>query len=128
MGLFNYFQKGFKNQPTDYYWRSFISELESIGYNKQGNYKMCLVDRRPIDVLFEYIKKFMRTMRDKDFWSFFWSSSMTHDYVNYPSLIDDDLNDLLVEFNQTYSENTILILMSDHGIRFGDFRNTYVSS
>lgn len=110
---------------TDYNWRSFILELEKIGYNRQTNYKLCMADKRPMDVLFDYIRNFATSMVDKKFFSFFWSSSLTHDYLNFPLLIDDDLNNLLLHLNKTYLKNTILFLMSDHGMRFGDFRNTY---
>lgn len=98
---------------------------KDIAYNKVGNYKLCLGSRRPIDVLFKYLTKFYRTMADLPFFSFFWTSSMTHDFINYPLLIDSDLNNLLLQMrDEKYLEKTILLLLSDHGIRFGSFRQT----
>lgn len=50
---------------------------------------------------------------------------MTHDFINYPLLIDKDLSDLLHQMKQEkYLDNTILLFLSDHGIRFGSFRQT----
>lgn len=126
LSLFNYLKNGFEKQPVDYYFRTMVHQMEKdIAYNKLGNYKLCLGSHRPIDVLFKYIKKFTRSMSEKPFFSFLWTSSMTHDFINYPMLIDNDLSDLLQDMNkEKYLDNTILFVLSDHGIRFGSFRQT----
>lgn len=126
LSLFNYFKNGFEKQPVDYYFRTMLHQIEKdIAYNKVGNYKLCLGGQRPIDVLFKYIKKFIKSMAEQLFFSFFWTSSMTHDFINYPLLIDNDLSDLLLQMKtEKYLENTILFILSDHGIRFGSFRQT----
>ena len=50
---------------------------------------------------------------------------MTHDFINYPTLMDRDLSELLGFMqHEKYLENTILFVLSDHGIRFGSFRQT----
>lgn len=126
LSLFNYFKNGFEKQPVDYYFRTVLHQMEKdIAYNKLGNYKLCLGSRRPIDVFLMNMKKFMKSMADQLFFSFFWTSSMTHDFINYPMLIDKDLSDLLQGMKEEkYLENTILFVLSDHGIRFGSFRQT----
>lgn len=124
LGLFNYFRPGFEYQPTDYYMRTVINEMEkNIAFNHVGNYKLCLGDKRPIDVLFKYIEKFTSSMKNDPFFSFFWTSSMTHDYINYPTLIDENVSDLLNKMqDQGFLNHTVLLLLSDHGIRWGSFR------
>lgn len=98
---------------------------KDIAFNKLGNYKLCLGSQRPIDVLFKYLKKFTKSLADQLSFSFFWTSSMTHDFINYPMLIDNDLSELLLQLkSQKYLDNTILFVLSDHGIRFGSFRQT----
>lgn len=126
LSLFNYFKNGFEKQPVDYYFRTVVHQMEKdISFNKIGNYKLCLGNRRPVDVLFKYIKKFIKSMMDQPFFSFFWTSSLTHDFINYPTLIDDDLSELLIHIkNEKYLEKTVLFVLSDHGIRFGSFRQT----
>lgn len=126
LSLFNYFKNGFEKQPVDYYFRTVLHQMEKdIAFNKVGNYKLCLGSQRPIDVLFKYIRKFMKSVADQLFFSFFWTSSMTHDFINHPMLIDNDLSDLLVEMKRAkHLEKTILLLLSDHGLRFGSFRQT----
>lgn len=126
LSLFNYFKNGFEKQPVDYYFRTMLHQMEkSIAHNKLGNYKMCLGPNRPIDVLFKYIKKFIGSLSDQQSFSFFWTSSMTHDFINHPLLIDDDLSALLQQIKDSkFLEKTILFILSDHGIRFGSFRQT----
>jgi hypothetical protein len=126
LSLFNYFKNGFDKQPVDHYFRTILHQMEKdIAYNKIGNYKLCLGSQRPVDTLFKYIKKFTKSETEQPFFSFFWTSSMTHDFINYPLLIDSDLSDLLMQIKtDKYLENTILFILSDHGIRFGSFRQT----
>lgn len=126
LSLFNYFKNGFEKQPVDYYFRTMMHQMEKdIAYNKIGNYKLCLGSQRPVDVLFKYIKKFVKSMADQLFFSFFWTSSMTHDFINYPMLIDKDMSQLLAQMkDEKYLEKTVLFVLSDHGLRFGSFRQT----
>jgi membrane-anchored protein YejM (alkaline phosphatase superfamily) len=98
---------------------------KDVAYNKLGNYKLCLGSQRPVDVLLKYIRKFLKSMTEQLSFSFFWTSSMTHDFINYPLLIDNDLSELLLQMkDQKHLDNTILFVLSDHGIRFGSFRQT----
>jgi membrane-anchored protein YejM (alkaline phosphatase superfamily) len=125
LGLFNYFRHGFDKQPTDYYFRTALYEMEKkIAYNKIGNYKLCLGHRTPADIFFKgYMQKFVRSLKNQSTFSFFWTSSMSHDYINYPILIDDDVSDLLnLMKSEKMLEKTVVFMMADHGIRFGTFR------
>lgn len=126
LSLFNYFKNGFDRQPVDFYFRTVLHQMEKdIAHNKIGNYKLCLGSRRPIDVLLKYMRKFTKSMADDPFFSFFWTSSMTHDFINYPMLADSDLSSVLMDLKkEKFLEKTILLVLSDHGIRFGSFRQT----
>ncbi|KAK9884736.1 hypothetical protein WA026_007581 [Henosepilachna vigintioctopunctata] len=60
------------------------------------------------------------------YFAFFWGSSLSHDEVNNPRIGDVVyLQSLESMSNRGYFDNTIVVLMSDHGIRFGPFRQTY---
>lgn len=127
LSLFNYFKSGFDKQPVDYYFRTILYQMEKeIAHNKIGNYKLCLGHRTPFDVFMNgYLRKFIKSMSNERFFSFFWTSSMTHDYINYPMLIDDDISHLLTFMkDEQYLDKTILLMLSDHGMRFGSFRQT----
>lgn len=124
---FNYLKKGFHEQPTDYYLRSFYRQADSsIGYNKKVNAKLCLGGRNPTQILVEYAKKIVTVMKNRLSFSLLWACTMTHDLLNYPILIDQDYKDLLVHMEKAgFLEKTAIILLSDHGIRWGNYRNTY---
>ena len=50
---------------------------------------------------------------------------ISHNNFNAVQLIDEDLLHFLTEFNRKgYLNNTLLILLGDHGWRFGEFRQT----
>jgi hypothetical protein len=127
MGLFNYVKHGFKEQPTDYYMRPFIKKAEDdIGHKKKLNAKLCIGSKMSTAVLLDYVLNFAITMSSKDSFAFFWGTSLTHDFLNYPSLADDLHEKFLKQLQDTGSLNhTVFIFMSDHGIRWGGIRETY---
>ncbi|XP_053693115.1 uncharacterized protein LOC128741363 [Sabethes cyaneus] len=124
---FNYLRKGFHDQPTDYYLRNFFRQAESsIGYNKKVNSKLCLGGRNPTQILVEYSKKIVTAMTDRLSFALLWACTVTHDMLNYPSLIDEDYRSLLEHMEKEhFLENNAIILLSDHGLRWGSYRNTY---
>ncbi|CAL8096489.1 unnamed protein product [Orchesella dallaii] len=123
MGGFNYLKKGFKKPPTDYYLRPFgIAAEEHIAHHKELNANLCYGPRLSMEVLLDYVQKFAYTMgKDKRYFQFIWSTSLTHDELNYGRLGDKHLLSTL-EWLHTggYLNQTVLILMSDHGLRWGD--------
>lgn len=127
LSLFNYLREGFSRAPTDYYLRPVLLEMEkNVAAQKKGNAHMCLGDRRPFDVILDYMTKFIYSIGLAPYFSLFWSTSYTHDYFNFPQLIDRDLATFLDNLADTNAlNNTFLLLLSDHGIRFGAFRKTY---
>lgn len=130
LGLFQYLRRGFKKQPTDYSLRPIMIEMEhNIAKHKSVNTHLCMGSRRTFDVLLEYVKKFiafMTTQPNQAHFSFFWTTSYTHDYLNFPLLIDADFAQFLKLLRVSGAlDNTFLVLMSDHGIRWGSYRSTY---
>ena len=132
MGLFQFGKKGFKSSPTDFYWTTMnhVSN-EQIGFNYQGNSNQCLGTRLSYQVLWNYLLKFVETSKlislsKVPFFALFWLTSITHDYLNYPHLIDDDFLTVLKRLKNLHTfENSIVIVLSDHGIRWGEYRSTF---
>lgn len=129
MSLFNYAKRGFHKQPTDYYWSSFNAAAEnSIGNAHVMNVNRCVGSREVYKTFLEYIKRFVRTMQvnKQPYFGFFWEVSLSHDLLNTPKWGDEDFEDL---FRYLYDggalNQTVLIFMSDHGIRWGPIRTTY---
>ena len=127
MGLFTYLKKGFKHQPTDYYIRPYIKAGEDdLGYKRKMNANLCVGAQPSIAVLLRYISNFAQKMADRDTFGLFWGTSLTHDFLNYPSLGDSLYERFFIELLMSGAlNNTLLVFMSDHGIRWGDIRETY---
>lgn len=127
LGLFNYCRPGFRRPPTDYYLRPLVMEMEKqIAGKKELNVHLCMGGRRTADVLLEYMRKLVPHMQKEPFFSFFWSVSLTHDYFNFPMLLDAQLAANLQRLHESGLLNqTLVLLMSDHGMRWGSFRKTY---
>jgi len=130
IGAFNYLKSGFLKQPTDHYLRPIMTRAENvIGHKSIGNTIGCLGPKLGMTMLLDYAFKISLSMTNHLYMSVFWTTSLTHDYVEYPKFGDDDLRDFFDLFNKSGELNkTIVILMSDHGIRWGCFRDTYLGS
>lgn len=127
MGIFSYVKRGFRKQPTDYYTRPFTGHAENvIGHNTRMNANLCLGPRKSLQSLLQYAYKFSIAMKDVLSFSFVWGSSLTHDFLNLPKKGDKDHEEFLEKlYSEKIFERTILVFMSDHGIRWGGIRKTY---
>ncbi|XP_037297818.1 uncharacterized protein LOC115448259 [Manduca sexta] len=126
LGIFNYGKLGFTGTPTDYYIHTFMYESElHVGNQKDFNTYICIGDKYLYKVLLDYIEGLTVELKSDNFFGFFWEATMTHDYLHYPKIMDDDYEIFLENLdNNKYLDQTILILLSDHGIRWGDIRFT----
>ena len=122
-GTFTYRMMGFDKQPTDHYMRPFYLRAENNWYSLFNPYCLGSVARH-VNML-AWIKHFFQVYPDMPKFSFIFNSELTHDQFNGLKLIDDDLTSFLQDFNATgYLDNSILILMSDHGARYQTVRGT----
>lgn len=129
MGLFTYLKAGFKKQPTDYFWNPFnrISE-QQIGNTHSLNVDLCVGGRLVYKTFIDYIYKFTSTMAGNraPYFGFFWSSTISHDFLNRPQIADTDFSQLFTDLKtKGVLDSTVLVFLSDHGIRWGAIRNTY---
>ncbi|XP_011505849.1 PREDICTED: uncharacterized protein LOC105368525 isoform X2 [Ceratosolen solmsi marchali] len=127
MTIFNYLKPGFRKQPTDYYLRPYCVAAESeIGNTHKLNANLCLGTRLNFDCLLHYTRKVAEEFADDPYFGLFWQASLTHDYIEYPQLGDDSYHDFFEYLLQNdLLRNTMLVFMSDHGMRWGSFRQTY---
>lgn len=97
-----------------------------IGNTHQYNAKLCVGTRLTFDNLLHYTRKVAEQFADDPYFGFFWQASLTHDDVQYPQFGDESYYEFLQYLNdQELLRNTALIFMSDHGMRWGRFRQTY---
>ncbi|XP_012284761.1 uncharacterized protein LOC105702073 [Orussus abietinus] len=122
IGTFTYRLKGFYQQPTDHYMRTFYLAAEPhFKYYK----KYCMGGIPRHLVMMNYIKTIFDSYRNQPKFVFGFHGELSHDSYNDIGVADDDLYNWLKELNEDgHMNNTILILMSDHGHRFADIRRT----
>ncbi|KAI5632602.1 hypothetical protein NE865_14705 [Phthorimaea operculella] len=126
LGTFNFERRGFVGTPTDYYLHPFMSEAEkNSGNNFDFNSFLCMGNKYFYQVLLDYVESLTSTLKSSKLFGFFWEVTMSHDYLNYPMVMDDSYEKFLKNLDSSgYLEDTILIFMSDHGIRWGEIRYT----
>ncbi|XP_076184118.1 uncharacterized protein LOC143155365 [Ptiloglossa arizonensis] len=127
MSTFNYLKPGFREQPTDYYLRPFcIASEKDIGNTHKMNANLCVGTRKTFDNLLHYTRKTATQFAGEPYFGMFWQASLTHDFFNYPQLGDDSYHKLVTYLsNEQLLNHTALIVMSDHGMRWGNFRQTH---
>uniref|UniRef100_A0A6P7G5B9 Uncharacterized protein LOC114337884 isoform X1 n=1 Tax=Diabrotica virgifera virgifera TaxID=50390 RepID=A0A6P7G5B9_DIAVI len=129
VGTFNHIKNGFKKQPTDYAFNYFDFEaIRLLGNTGLETVEICQGARWVYKVHLNYLTNFVRTMEDNSlkYFGFFWQNSISHDDLNLPRIGDDHYYSMFKYFGKNgYLNNTILFVMSDHGIRTGKIRSTF---
>uniref|UniRef100_A0A6P7FNZ8 Uncharacterized protein LOC114331223 n=1 Tax=Diabrotica virgifera virgifera TaxID=50390 RepID=A0A6P7FNZ8_DIAVI len=125
----DYKQKGFKKQPTDYGYNYFDREaMRRIGNTAFENVQLCQGARWVHKEHLKYMTNFIRTMKENSlkYFGFFWENSISHDDLNLPRIGDDDYYAVFKYLKENgHLNNTVLFVMSDHGIRWGGIRSTF---
>ncbi|XP_011197023.1 uncharacterized protein Lly_3 [Zeugodacus cucurbitae] len=122
IGTFTYRMKGFKEQPVDHYLRTLYLEAPNM-WNCCTQH--CIGHQPDHVVMFDYTKNFMLKYKDSPRFVFSFHGGLSHDSINLVGAADDDLNSWLRILKDTHIlDNTILIMMSDHGNRFAEVRAT----
>ncbi|GBM49216.1 hypothetical protein AVEN_158189-1 [Araneus ventricosus] len=120
VGTFTYRLKGFKEQPTDHSMRTFFLKLNKV----MGNHpKLCLGNKPRHTLMLDWIRQFYEVYSDLPKFAFCFNSELSHDDYNYIGYADKDMENFLKYLNDSgILENTLLIVMSDHGHRFAPIR------
>ncbi|XP_043526689.1 uncharacterized protein LOC122537526 [Frieseomelitta varia] len=122
IGTFTYRLKGFKKQPTDHYMRTFY--LAAAPYFRYYN-KFCIGSIPRHMVMLNYIKEIFNVYKHQPKFLFGFHGELSHDSYNDIGVVDEDLYNWLKDLHEFgHLNNTVLILMSDHGHRFAKIRNT----
>ncbi|XP_068629696.1 uncharacterized protein [Battus philenor] len=109
---------GFKMPPTNHYARPFFL----TGEERIGNY-ICTGQKPSAIHLLDYALDFTETYVNESFFGLFWLNSFSHSLYNSPTLLDKDMVRFFEEMSKTGAlNNTFIIFLSDHGIRYGEMR------
>ncbi|XP_015921821.1 uncharacterized protein [Parasteatoda tepidariorum] len=126
IATFNYLKKGFRDPPADYYFRPFALAVEKSLVRRESRTN-CLQSRFEMNILYSYLKDFVKTMKNRPYFSFTFVARLTHDSLNNAGYADEPTFHLLRDLHDIGALNkSLLILFSDHGIRFGPIRQTYI--
>lgn len=114
-GIFTYRLTGFKEEPTDHYMRPFHVEANKV-IGKHPKY--CLGSLPRHKVMFNWAKQLFQVYKDVPKFAFLFHGELSHDDYNIVQYADDDFMETLSYLkNNGFLDNTLLILMSDHGHR-----------
>ncbi|KAH8374634.1 hypothetical protein KR200_002278 [Drosophila serrata] len=130
-GTFVYVSHGFQRQPADFYLRTAMNEIDQkTSYKALGaNSISCTGGRAYTQVLNKFRYSLLPHMearsKDTGFFGFFWQSHGVHDYIWYAEIADVMYEAYLREmYRRQLFSKTFVLLMSDHGLRFGKFSAT----
>ncbi|KAJ1531002.1 hypothetical protein ONE63_005834 [Megalurothrips usitatus] len=126
MGIFNYIKNGFAQQPVHYYMRPYARLLlKEVGSHLEFNCHLCTGARFQLQALLDYAARFARLAAGPLF-GLFWGVSLTHDQLNTPQLADPLYAGWLRAAREDgVLDKSVVVFLSDHGIRWGDIRETY---
>lgn len=113
-------RNAFHKQPTDHYLRP----LYLTGEHEHANGSLvCTGKATSAQQLLNYALDFAVTYRNQSFFGAFWINSHSHNVNGSPRDLDKPLENFLFQLSYSHIQgNTFVIIMSDHGIRFGPHR------
>lgn len=123
IGTFSYRLNGFDKQPTDHYMRTYYQAIENELSNSE---KLCVGSRPRHQVMLDYTKDFIQKYNSTNpSFIFSFHAELSHDSINLIGVADEDVTAWLKSLKSSgLLENTVLIMMSDHGNRFAEIRDT----
>ncbi|XP_071125528.1 uncharacterized protein [Mytilus edulis] len=126
IAIFDFGKSGFKKPPGDYFNRPLSIAMEKTKDVWNSDH-YCVHGRIETNIVLDYLKNFAKTFQSKPHFSFSFITRLTHAYIEETYKADDIY---LKFFKDMYEggnlKNTVVFFFSDHGMRFGDVRETFV--
>lgn len=124
-GLLGEFEYQLTKIPTDFYLQTVMYEARHLFKNKNYNYHQCLGAKYFYKILLDYIKGLTETLKTTRLFGFFWEESVSHEHLNNPHIMDEDYFQFLTNLEESsYLNESVIIFVSDHGMRWGDIVRT----
>ncbi|CAG5127274.1 unnamed protein product [Candidula unifasciata] len=119
---FNYRLLGFEHSPVDYFMRPFYLAVDPL-YPK---YSPDCHASEPMHMLwFNWIRDIFNMYKDDPKFLFHFYTPLSHDDNNKITTADEDLKTFIQYLEMGgFLNNTLLLIMADHGARFADVRRT----
>ncbi|KAK9694813.1 Protein of unknown function (DUF229) [Popillia japonica] len=120
-----YHFKGFRKQPTDLYYMPYVVASEKLlPVKKMEGLTYCAGPQTSVERVLNVIKDLVLNYSDQPKFGVFWMNSVSHEDINAAGRVDEVFTNFLSELEPDINNNTIIIFLSDHGIRFGNIRVT----
>lgn len=125
ISTFNYHKVGFKSPPTDYYMRPYMLAAEkNLPIKKKHSLSFCLGYKHSADHIYDYAIDFATQYKKDASFGLFWTNTFSHNDISDPSSMDQKIKDYLLTLEQRGILNeSMVVFLSDHGIRFGPVRH-----
>ena len=121
ISTFTYRMLGFDKQPTDHYMRNYY--LYRRDNRKRPDKPHCSGSLPAHLNVFNWGRDMFDSYKVRLKFTFLFQTSLSHDHMTYLKVADENLRDTLMYMNDRgHFDNTLLILMSDHGARFSSVR------
>ncbi|KAH8251505.1 hypothetical protein KR038_009101, partial [Drosophila bunnanda] len=118
----------FPSKPTDFYLPPVLLEMHSHTRYSLDLREMvyCSAGRQFQEILRDFIANLVPHLQQRPFFSFFWQSQGVQEYYEFAGQLDWPYMMLLKRMDEAGILNhTIVFLMSDHGLRAGDYRSSF---
>lgn len=125
MNTFTFGKRGFKQPPTDFYFRDYTVITEQLTNSSKSSTVYCPGPESYGDRMLNIARDFTSTFSTQPFFGFFWMNSFSHDDVNAPMKMDNQIKTFFQDLQDKGIMNrTAIIFLSDHGMRYGQIRHT----
>ncbi|XP_026726962.1 uncharacterized protein LOC113493268 [Trichoplusia ni] len=122
LGTYEY---SLRRQPTDNYLQPFIFETRNLFKDQHYNFHQCMGSKFFYQILLDYIYSLTHKLKNNNFFGMFWEESVSHEDLNMPNIMDESYHNFLKELHkENYLNKTVLVLLSDHGMRWGPIVQT----
>ncbi|KAL1475128.1 hypothetical protein MTO96_037515 [Rhipicephalus appendiculatus] len=126
-GVFNYLARGFRDPPTDFYFRPYCLAMESSFLMKTSS-NLCYGNVPKHKLQIDYVRRFIEVNNgSRPYFAFSFLVEISHEYMQQVAAADEDILQFLTELrDRGHLDNTFLFFLSDHGHRFDSIRETFV--
>ncbi|TKR60617.1 hypothetical protein L596_027839 [Steinernema carpocapsae] len=127
-GVFNWPNcTGFTGKPVDHYMRPYQIRLRGSA-NQGGDHAMNEIVfrkscREPHNSILDYTGQFLKAYEDRPKFAFSWMTDIAHDKMSQLYHVDKHFYRFFYD-NREKLRNSFIIVMGDHGMRFGRYRNS----
>lgn len=125
--LFDYKKPGFQSSPADYYNRHLFLSMYQQKLKFTYNEENCILHKGQSNWVLDPAYDFLERFNSSPTFCFQLITRLTHDYLERTAGADQVYYDYFNKLNDNkLLENTMMVVMADHGMRFGDIRKWYI--